>query len=198
MLHILASVMRRLDDLHLESKSTTIFLPSTGPLDGHHYHCSHGRYKPFRRSSLCSRSSLSIIYGCLRLGPVSARKIVEAGVLIPLLKLASFDSESGFLHYQWRFNRTTPVSTSIVMWSRHVKGGFAIFTTANLQPGGLVKTSRKELPRCVDKCLSPFYLSRRFCYVYSGAGVLHRSREMFKREYFYTMPDVSSADRAVI
>ncbi len=143
MLHILASVMRRLDDLHLESKSTTIFLPSTGPSMVTIITALMGGTSPSEGHLCAARSSLSIIYGCLRLGPVSARKIVEAGVLIPLLKLASFDSESGFLH-------SSGVLTGLLQYLIHsdvvtsCQRGLRDLYTANLQPGGLVKTSRKE------------------------------------------------------
>jgi len=142
-LHILASVMGRLDGLHLESKSTSIFLPSTGPSIVTIITALMGGTSPSEGHLCAARSSLSIIYGCLRLGPVSARKIVEAGVLIPLLKLASFDSESGFLH-------SSGVLTELLQYLIYsdvvtsCQRGLRDLYTANLHPAGLLKTSRKE------------------------------------------------------
>ncbi len=146
-LHVLASMMVRLDYLHQVSKSTTILSPSMGPsmvtiikalLNGASFSEGHLR---------AARSSLKLVYGCVLLGPVSARKMVDAGILIPLLKLASFgtrwDPESGFSH-------SCGVLTKLLRYLifggvvEACQRGLCDLHTANVQPIALLKTSRKD------------------------------------------------------
>ncbi len=126
---------------------TTIFSTSTGPFLVTVIVALMNNENPSEGHIRAARSLASLIYSCVLQGPVFARRIVEAGVLVPLLKLAPFDTK---VDPKARLSRSRNVLRALLKHLiyddvvRACQKGLCDLHVAKLQRKDLLDASRKE------------------------------------------------------